>query len=209
MGKLHIIEHPLVQNKLSILRREDTGGKEFRELAREITALLCYEATRGVPVVRTDVKTPFGVAECSVIGGKKFAVIPILRAGAAMTDGILELMPTAKVGHIGLYRDPDTLIPVEYYCKLPNDIAERDVFLLDPALATGGTCSAAIDFLKDRGVKAITQICLICSPEGVNKVMADHPDVDIYSAAQDKGIDERGYILPGIGDAGDRMFGTK
>jgi len=209
MGKLHIIDHPLIQSKLAVLRDEKTDGSEFRELVSEITMLLCYEAAKYVPLVDAEVKTPLGISACKVIDGRKFAAIPILRAGLGMSDGVLRLIPSASVGHIGLYRDPETLLPVEYFCKLPGDIEDCDAFLLDPMLATGGTGSAAVRFLKDRGVKKISLLCLVCSPEAVNKLLIEHPDVDVYAAAQDRGLNSDGYIIPGLGDVGDRMFGTK
>lgn len=208
MGNLIIIDHPLVQNKITMLRNIETGSKEFRELVDEVASLICYEATRNINLSETDIETPLGRVRGKIIADK-FAFIPILRAGIGMTDGMLRLMPTATVGHIGLYRDPDTLMPVEYYCKLPSDCGEREVFVLDPMLATGGTASIAIQFLKERGVKKIKLLCLISAPEGLQKINTDHPDVDVYTAAHDKGLDEQGYIVPGLGDAGDRLFGTK
>lgn len=208
MGKLFISEHPLIQHKITMLRDKRTGSKEFRELVEEVAMLLSYEATRELPLVNVKVETPITMAEGKMIE-KKLAIVPILRAGIGMTDGLLALMPTAKVGHIGLYRDPNTLEPVEYYCKLPSDISERDVFLTDPMLATGGTATAAIQFLKDKGAKHIILLCVLSAPEGVQKVQQQHPDVDIYTAAYDTKLNEHGYIVPGLGDAGDRIFGTK
>lgn len=208
MGKLIIIDHPLIKNKISLLRNINTGDKEFRELVEEVATLICYEATRDVPLIEVEIETPLCKTNCSIIE-KKFAVVPILRAGIGMTNGILRLIPNAKVGHIGLYRDPETLRPVEYYCKLPVDVAMRETLLTDPMLATGGTASAAIKFLKERNVKHIKLLCLISTPEGVKKINDEHPDVDIYTAAHDKGLNDHGYILPGLGDAGDRLFGTK
>ncbi len=209
MAKLIVVEHPLVQSKITMLRNIETGSKEFRELVQEIGMLICYEATRNTPLIDVEVETPIGKTMGKMIAGKQFGLVPILRAGIGMVDGLLKLMPTAKVGHIGMYRDPETLLPVEYYCKLPVDAEQREIILLDPMLATGGTASAAIRFLKDRGVKNIKLLCLIVSPEGVAKVHKEHPDVDIYTAAKDEGLNDHGYIIPGLGDAGDRLFGTK
>lgn len=208
MGKLFISEHPLIQHKIAMLRNKETGSKEFRELVEEVAMLLSYEATRELPLIDVKVETPITIADAKMIE-KKLAIVPILRAGIGMTDGLLALMPTAKVGHIGLYRDPNTLEPVEYYCKLPSDISERDVFLTDPMLATGGTATAAIGFLKEKGAKHIMLLCVLSAPEGVKKVQQEHPDVDIYTAAYDTKLNEHGYIVPGLGDAGDRIFGTK
>lgn len=209
MSKLFVSTHPLISHKMAMLRNKDTGAKEFRELISEVATLLCYEATRDVPLCDCEVTTPITTTTCKVIS-TGFAVVPILRAGIGMVDGMLSLMPTAKVGHIGLYRDPETLEPVEYYCKLPADIAERKVFLTDPMLATGGTADAAIGFLKDKGVKDITLLCVLSAPEGVERVQKAHPDVDIYTAAYDNNpLNDHGYIVPGLGDAGDRIFGTK
>lgn len=208
MGKLFISQHPLIQHKIAMLRDKETGTKEFKELVGEVAMLLCYEATRDIPLVDSTVETPITNTPCKIID-TKFGIVPILRAGIGMTDGITTLMPTAKIGHIGLYRDPETLIPVEYYCKLPSDIAERHIMLTDPMLATGGTATAAIRFLKERGAKTITLLCIISAPEGVKMVQEIHPDVDIYTAAYDERLNEHGYIVPGLGDAGDRIFGTK
>ena len=208
MGKLFISEHPLIQHKIAMLRSNQTGSKEFRELVEEVAMLLCYEATRELPLVDTKVQTPIAEANCKMIDAK-MAIVPILRAGIGMADGLLALMPTAKVGHIGLYRDPETLKPVEYYCKLPADIQERTVFLTDPMLATGGTAEAAIGFLKEKGAKSITLLCVLSAPDGVKKIQSIHPDVDIYTAAYDNMLNDHGYIVPGLGDAGDRIFGTK
>ena len=208
MGKLFISEHPLIQHKIAMLRSNQTGSKEFRELVEEVAMLLCYEATRELPLVDTKVQTPIAEANCKMIDAK-MAIVPILRAGIGMTDGLLALMPTAKVGHIGLYRDPETLKPVEYYCKLPADIQERTVFLTDPMLATGGTAEAAIGFLKEKGAKSITLLCVLSAPDGVKKIQSIHLDVDIYTAAYDNMLNDHGYIVPGLGDAGDRIFGTK
>ncbi|NLL38454.1 MAG: uracil phosphoribosyltransferase [Clostridiales bacterium] len=209
MGQVHILDHPLLQHKVTMLRDKNTSVKEFREIVSEIANLMCYEATRDMPVEEVEIETPIAVAKAKRIAGKKMAVVPILRAGLGMVDGILELIPGAKVGHIGLYRDPETLEPVQYYCKLPNDIAERDVLVLDPMLATGGTASAAITFLKDYDCRHIKLMSIIAAPEGVERVRGDHPNIDIFIAALDERLDERGYIVPGLGDAGDRIFGTK
>ncbi|MGE4215029.1 MAG: uracil phosphoribosyltransferase [Anaerotignaceae bacterium] len=208
MGKLFISEHPLIKHKMTLLRNKETGTKEFKELIGEVALLLTYEATRELPLVDVKVETPIEIADCQMVA-KKIAIVPILRAGVGMADGMQTLLPTAKVGHIGLYRDPDTLIPVEYYCKLPVDIAESEVLLVDPMLATGGTAEAAIGFLKERGAKKITMLCILAAPDGVKAVQAAHSDVDIYTAAYDKCLNDHGYIVPGLGDAGDRIFGTK
>ena len=209
MEKVHILDHPLLQHKLSILRDENTGVKDFREVVSEIATLMCYEATRDLPLEEVEIKTPITTAKFKTIAGKKLAIVPGLRAGRGMVDGILTLIPSAKVGHIGLYRDPDTLEPVEYYCKMPNDIAEREVIILDPMLATGGSASAAIQFIKNYEVKNIKLMNIIAAPEGIQRVHHDHPDVDIYCAALDEKLNDHGYIVPGLGDAGDRIFGTK
>ena len=203
------MDHPLLQHKLSILRDENTGVKDFREVVSEIATLMCYEATRDLPLEEVEIKTPITTAKFKTIAGKKLAIVPVLRAGLGMVDGILTLIPSAKVGHIGLYRDPDTLEPVEYYCKMPNDIAEREVVILDPMLATGGSASAAIQFIKNYEVKNIKLMNIIAAPEGIQRVHHDHPDVDIYCAALDEKLNDHGYIVPGLGDAGDRIFGTK
>ena len=203
------MDHPLLQHKLSILRDENTGVKDFREVVSEIATLMCYEATRDLPLEEEEIKTPITTAKFKTIAGKKLAIVPVLRAGLGMVDGILTLIPSAKVGHIGLYRDPDTLEPVEYYCKMPNDIAEREVIILDPMLATGGSASAAIQFIKNYEVKNIKLMNIIAAPEGIQRVHHDHPDVDIYCAALDEKLNDHGYIVPGLGDAGDRIFGTK
>ena len=203
------MDHPLLQHKLSILRDENTGVKDFREVVSEIATLMCYEATRDLPLEEVEIKTPITTAKFKTIAGKKLAIVPVLRAGLGMVDGILTLIPSAKVGHIGLYRDPDTLEPVEYYCKMPNDIAEREVIILDPMLATGGSASAAIQFIKNYEVKNIKLMNFIAAPEGIQRVHHDHPDVDIYCAALDEKLNDHGYIVPGLGDAGDRIFGTK
>ena len=207
--KVHVLDHPLLQHKLSILRREDTGVKEFREIVSEIAALECYEATRDLPLEDVEIKTPVATGTFKQLSGKKIAIVPILRAGLGMVDGIVDMIPSAKVGHIGLYRDPDTLAPVEYYCKMPNDIAERDVIVVDPMLATGGSAVAAITFLKGYGCKHIKLMNILAAPQGVQAVREAHPDVDLYIVGLDEGLNEHSYIVPGLGDAGDRIFGTK
>ncbi|MBP3654022.1 MAG: uracil phosphoribosyltransferase [Oscillospiraceae bacterium] len=209
MSKVHIFDHPLIQHKLSILRDKNTGVKEFRELVGEIAMLMCYEATRNLAVEEVIVETPVAPARCYRLSGKKLAIVPILRAGLGMVDGMVSMIPSAKVGHIGLYRDPKTLQPVKYYYKMPQDVTERDVIVVDPMLATGGSAVAAIDFLKQDGVKRIMLMNIIAAPEGVAAVQAAHPDVDIYVAALDEKLNDHGYIIPGLGDAGDRIFGTK
>lgn len=209
MSKLVVIDHPMIQHKLTILRDKNTGSKEFRELVKEIGMLMVYETTRDLPMLEIEIDTPIQKTKSKILSGKKMAIVPILRAGLGMVEGILELVPAAKVGHIGLYRDPETLKPVEYYCKLPSDVEERDFFLVDPMLATGGSADAAIRLLKEKGVKSIKLVCLIGCPEGIKKVQDNHDDVDIYLAAIDTGLNEHGYIMPGMGDAGDRIFGTK
>ena len=209
MGKLEVIAHPLIQHKLSILRRTDTSTKAFRELVDEIAMLMGYEVLRDLPLEDVEIETPITKTVQKQIAGKKLAIVPILRAGIGMVDGLLSLVPAAKVGHIGLYRDPNTLEPVEYYCKLPADAQEREILLVDPMLATGGSAAAAIGFLKKRGCKNIKLVNLIAAPEGVARVQAEHPDVDIYVAALDDHLNEHRYIVPGLGDAGDRIFGTK
>jgi uracil phosphoribosyltransferase len=209
MSKLTVFDHPLIQHKLSVMRDKNTSSKEFRELVSEIAELMCYEVTRDLPLEEIEIETPVAKAKVKRIAGKKLAIVPILRAGLGMVDGMLTLIPGAKVGHIGLYRDPDTLQPVKYYCKMPNDIAERYVIIVDPMLATGGSATAAIDFMKEYGCDHIKLMCLIGAPEGVKKVQEEHPDVDIYIAALDDHLNEHGYIIPGLGDAGDRIFGTK
>lgn len=209
MSNVIVINHPLIQHKLSIIRDQNTGAKEFRELVEEISMLMAYEVTRNFPLEEVEVETPIATARCQVVSGKKVAVIPILRAGLGMAGGVLKLIPTAKVGHIGVYRDPETLQPIEYYCKLPPDIEERELILVDPMLATGGSAAAGIQFLKQRGATQIRLMCLIAAPEGIQNVQAKHPDVDIYVAAVDDRLNSHGYIVPGLGDAGDRLFGTK
>ncbi|NLJ41594.1 MAG: uracil phosphoribosyltransferase [Clostridiales bacterium] len=204
-----IIDHPLIQHKLGLLRDKGTGSKEFRELVEELALLMAYEVTHDFPLAEVEIETPIGSTLAKVISGKKVAIVPILRAGLGMVDGMLRLIPAAKVGHIGLYRDPETLEPVEYYCKLPTDLEERDLIVTDPMLATGGSASAAIDFLKKRSAGSIKLVCLVAAPEGIKRVQKDHPDVGIYVAAVDECLNEHGYIVPGLGDAGDRLFGTK
>ena len=208
-NNIHILNHPLLQHKLSILRDEHTGTNEFRKVVSEIASLMTYEATRDLPTRDVDVKTPVDMAHCKVLAGKKIAIVPILRAGLGMVDGVLEMLPTAKVGHIGLYRDPETLEPVEYYCKLPPDVSERDVIVVDPMFATGGSASAACTFLKQHGCRHIKLMCIIGAPPAWEKMQKDHPDVDVYVAAMDPVLNDHGYIVPGLGDAGDRIFGTK
>ncbi|MGM9665573.1 MAG: uracil phosphoribosyltransferase [Eubacteriales bacterium] len=209
MGKLHVFDHPLIAHKLSIMRNKNTGSKDFRQLLEEISLLMGYEVTRNLPTVDYEIETPVAKMTAKKISGKKVAIVPILRAGLGMVDGLLTLIPVAKVGHIGLYRDPDTHEPVEYYCKMPSDIQDRNVILVDPMLATGGSASDAITMIKKRGCKQIQLMCLVAAPEGVKKIQADHPDVDIFAAALDEKLNEHAYIVPGLGDAGDRIFGTK
>ena len=209
MANVHVLDHPLIQHKLAILRSKNTSVKEFRELISEISGLMCYEATRNLPTKEVEVQTPVAVAKCRRLAGKKLAIIPILRAGLGMVDAMVDLIPSAKIGHIGLYRDPETHLPVEYYCKLPEDIGNRQVFVVDPMLATGGSAVAAIDFLKNHGCKNIVMMNIIGAPEGVEAVRKAHPDVDIYLAALDEKLNDHAYIVPGLGDAGDRIFGTK
>ena len=204
-----ILDHPLVQHKVSHLRDKNTGTKEFKELVSELAMLLCYEATRDLPTEEMEIETPIAIAKTRVLSGRKLALVPILRAGLGMVDGMLSLLPAAKVGHIGLYRNEETLEPVEYYCKLPSDIAERDVMVLDPMLATGGSAVDAITQIKKRGAKSIKFLAIIAAPEGLERLHTAHPDVDIYVAALDEKLNENGYIIPGLGDAGDRIFGTK
>ena len=209
MSKLVVMDHPLIQHKVSLMRSKDTSTKAFRELLDEVSMLMAYELTRDLPLEDIEVETPICKCTAKEIAGKKLAVVPILRAGLGMVDGVTRLVPSARVGHIGLYRDPNTLEPVEYYCKLPKDIEERDIILVDPMLATGGSAVAAISFLKKRGCKSIKMMNLIAAPEGINRVMKEHPDVDVFVAAVDEKLNEHGYIVPGLGDAGDRLFGTK
>lgn len=209
MSKVFIMDHPLIQHKIGLIRRKETGTKDFRQTISEIAMLICYEATRSLQVEDVEIETPICKATAKELKGKKMAIVPILRAGLGMVDGVLQLIPAAKVGHIGLYRDPETLKPVEYYCKLPADCAEREVFVVDPMLATGGSSVAAIQMLKEKGCKNIHFMCIIAAPEGVEKMKAAHPDVDMYIGAMDEKLNDHGYIVPGLGDAGDRIFGTK
>ena len=209
MAKTVIMEHPLIRHKIGIIRREETGSRDFRNLISEIAMLMCYEATRDLKLTDIEITTPICKAVVQELEGKKLAIVPILRAGLGMVDGMLMMIPAAKVGHIGLYRNEETLEPVEYYCKLPKDCAERDIFVVDPMLATGGSASAAITMLKDKGVKNIRFMCIIAAPEGLKRMQKDHPDVDIYIGAMDECLNEQGYIVQGLGDAGDRIFGTK
>lgn len=209
MAKITIMEHPLIQHKIGLIRRKDTGTKDFRQAISEIAMLICYEATRELKLDDVEIETPICRTRVKELKGKKMAIVPILRAGLGMVDGMLNLIPAAKVGHIGLYRDPETLKPVEYYCKLPADCAEREVFVVDPMLATGGSSVAAIRMLKEKGCKNIHFLCIIAAPEGIKAMTEAHPDVDVYVGALDERLNEHGYIVPGLGDAGDRIFGTK
>ena len=209
MAKVIVMEHPLIQHKIGYIRRKETGTKDFRQTISEIAMLICYEATRDLKLSDVEIETPICKTTAKELKGKKMAIVPILRAGLGMVDGVLQLIPAAKVGHIGLYRDPETLNPVEYYCKLPADCAEREVFVVDPMLATGGSSVAAIQMLKEKGCKNIHFMCIIAAPEGVEKMKAAHPDVDMYIGAMDEKLNDHGYIVPGLGDAGDRIFGTK
>ena len=209
MARTVIMDHPLIQHKIGIIRKKDTSSKEFREMISEIAMLMCYEATRELPLTDVEIETPICKTTVKELEGKKMAVVPILRAGLGMVEGMLAMIPAAKIGHIGLYRDPETLAPVEYYCKLPSDIASREVFVTDPMLATGGSASDALTMLKARGCKTIKLMCLVSAPEGIAKVQSTHPDVDIYTASVDEKLNDHAYILPGLGDAGDRLFGTR
>ena len=209
MSTVHVIDHPLVQHKLTLMRQTDCSTKDFRQLLEEISMLMAYEVTRKLPLKEIDIETPVAKCKSSIIAGKKLGIVPILRAGLGMVDGVMNIVPSAKVGHVGLYRDPETHKPVEYYCKLPSDVAERELIVLDPMLATGGSAIAAIDFIKQRGCSNITMMCLVGCPEGVAALQAAHPDVDLYIAAIDERLNENKYIVPGLGDAGDRLFGTK
>ena len=209
MSKVHIFDHPLIQHKLTIMRQTTTGPKEFRELLEEISMLMVYEVTRDLPTIDVEIETPLCKTTQKMLAGKKLGIVPILRAGLGMVDGIMNMVPACRIGHIGLYRDPETLEPVEYYCKLPADAEERELILLDPMLATGGSASDAITLIKKRGCNHIRLVNLIAAPEGIAKVQADHPDVDIYVAGLDDHLNDHGYIVPGLGDAGDRLFGTK
>ncbi len=209
MSNVHVMDHPLIQHKITYIRRKDTGSKDFRSAVGEIAALMCYEATRDLKLQDVEIETPMGKMTGKELSGKKLAIVPILRAGLGMVDGMLNMVPAAKVGHIGLYRDPETLEPVEYYCKLPADSSEREVFVVDPMLATGGSSVAAIQMLKDKGVKSIHFMCIIAAPEGVKRMQEEHPEVDLYIGALDEKLNDHAYIVPGLGDAGDRIFGTK
>lgn len=209
MSNVNILDHPLIQHKLTYIRDKNTGTKEFRELVDEVSTLMAYEITRDMPLQQVTVETPLAPAQCQIISGKKMGVVPILRAGLGMVDGIIKLIPTAKVGHIGLYRDPDTHEPIEYYSKLPSDIQERELIVIDPMLATGGSATAAIRILKEKGARNIKLMSIVAAPEGIDRVQQDHGDVDIYVAAVDETLDDNCYIVPGLGDAGDRLFGTK
>ncbi|NLS45689.1 MAG: uracil phosphoribosyltransferase [Firmicutes bacterium] len=209
MSKVHLIDHPLIQHKLTLIRDKTTGAKDFRDLVSEISTLMAYEVTRDLPLENSTVETPICVSEAKVISGKKVGIIAVLRAGLGMVEGMLRLIPTAKVGHIGIYRDPETLRPIDYYCKLPSDVNERNLIIVDPMLATGGSATCAIRFLKDKGATDIKLVVLVAAPEGIKMVQENHPDVDIYAASIDKCLNSHGYIVPGLGDAGDRLFGTK
>ncbi|MDL2249166.1 uracil phosphoribosyltransferase [Lachnospiraceae bacterium PF1-21] len=209
MSNVHVMDHPLIQHKITYIRRKDTGSKDFRSAVGEIAALMCYEATRDLKLQDVEIETPMGKMVGKELSGKKLAIVPILRAGLGMVDGMLDMVPAAKVGHIGLYRDPETLEPVEYYCKLPADSSEREVFVVDPMLATGGSSVAAIQMLKEKGVKSIRFMCIIAAPEGVKRMQEEHPDVELYIGALDEKLNDHAYIVPGLGDAGDRIFGTK
>ena len=209
MSKVMIMDHPLIQHKIGIIRRQETGSKDFRQLISEIAMLMCYEATRDLKLTDVEIETPISKMTAKELAGKKLAVVPILRAGLGMVDGMLSMIPAAKVGHIGLYRNEETLEPVEYYCKLPKDCAEREVFVVDPMLATGGSATAAITMLKNKGVKKIRFMCIVAAPQGLERMQKEHPDVDLYVGALDDHLNENGYIVPGLGDAGDRIFGTK
>ena len=209
MSTVHVVDHPLVQHKLTLMRDKNCGTKDFRQLLEEISMLMAYEVTRELPLKEIEIETPVAKCTSKVIAGKKLGIVPILRAGLGMVDGVMRLVPAARVGHIGLYRDPETHMPVEYYCKLPTDVAERDLIVVDPMLATGGSSIAAINFIKKRGCKSITLMCLVGCPEGVKALQEAHPDVNLYIAAIDEKLNESKYIIPGLGDAGDRIFGTK
>ena len=209
MAKVVVMDHPLIRHKIGYIRRKDTGTKDFRQTIGEIANLICYEATRDLKMAEVEIETPICKTTVEELAGKKLAIVPILRAGLGMVDGMLSMIPAAKIGHIGLYRDPETLEPVEYYCKLPADCAQREVFVVDPMLATGGSSVAAIKMLKDKGCKNIHFMCIIAAPEGVARMQKEHPDVDIYVGALDEKLNDHGYIVPGLGDAGDRIFGTK
>ena len=209
MGKVYVFDHPLIQHKVTMMRMKDTSTKDFRELAKEVVTLMTFEATRDLPLKEVEIETPICKTKANMLAGEDIAIVPILRAGLGFVDGMLSLVPNAKVGHIGLYRDPETHMPVEYYCKLPADIEKREIFLVDPMLATGGSAVAAIDFIKRRGGKNINFLCLIAAPEGIEAVQQAHPDVNIYIAAKDENLNSNAYIVPGLGDSGDRLYGTK
>lgn len=209
MGKVYVFDHPLIQHKLALMRKADTSTKDFRELVKEVSMLMCYEATRNLPLKEMEIYTPICKTKVNMLKGEDIAIVPILRAGLGFVDGMLSLIPNAKVGHVGLYRDPDTHKPVEYYCKMPDDIDKREIFVVDPMLATGGSAVAAIDFIKKRGGRKIIFMCLIAAPEGIEALQKAHPDVDIFIAAKDEKLNENAYIVPGLGDAGDRLYGTK
>lgn len=209
MGKVYVFDHPLIQHKVALMRKTDTSTKDFRDLVKEIGMLMGYEATRSLPLEEVEIETPMCSTKVNMLKGEDLAIVPILRAGLGMVEGMLALVPNAKVGHVGLYRDPETHMPVEYYCKMPSDIEKRKIFVVDPMLATGGSAIAAIDFIKQRGGKDILFMCLIAAPEGIEALQNAHPDVDIYIAAKDEKLNESAYIIPGLGDAGDRLFGTK
>ncbi|AZO93937.1 uracil phosphoribosyltransferase [Iocasia frigidifontis] len=209
MSNAVVIDHPLIQHKLALLRDKDTGPKEFRELANEIATLMAYEVTRDLPLKEVEIETPIKKAKFKMIEGKKLGIVPILRAGLGMLDGVLKLIPTARVGHVGLYRDPETLEAVEYYCKMPTDVSERDLIVVDPMLATGGSASAAISFVKEKDPRSIKLMCLVSAQVGIDRVKKDHPDVEIYTAAIDEKLNDHAYIVPGLGDAGDRLYGTR
>lgn len=209
MSNVFVMDHPLIQHKLTLMRDKNTGSKDFRELVKEVATLMAFEVTRNLPLEEVEIETPLCKMNAKVLSGEKIGIVPILRAGLGMVEGILDLIPTARVGHVGLYRDPETLTPVEYYCKLPPDVQDRELIVVDPMLATGGSSNAAIDFIKERGAQNIRLMCLIAAPEGIEAVQKAHPDVDIYVAAVDSHLNDHAYIVPGLGDAGDRLFGTK
>ncbi|MDD2294856.1 MAG: uracil phosphoribosyltransferase [Eubacteriales bacterium] len=209
MGRVYVFDHPLIQHKTAMMRKKETSVKDFRELVREVAMLMTFEATRNLPLQSVEIETPMCRTTMNMLQGEDIAIVPILRAGLGMVDGMLALIPNAKVGHIGLYRDPETHLPIEYYCKLPSDIEKREIFVVDPMLATGGSAAAAIDFIKQRGGKKIIFMCLIAAPEGIEVLQKAHPDVDIFIAAKDENLNDHAYIVPGLGDAGDRLYGTK